>query len=278
MFGNFFSGVGSIINLRAIILTCMGVAAAFTGGASGQKADPADPANRELGIKMIRQVIEARGGAAYLGFNSLLATGQYTPFDKGSSQIPTPFTDTINYPDKERVEFGKGKKKNIKIQVNTGRTGWVYDGDAETLKDQTEAQIQDYLEGLEFDIDRILRSGWQAAGTEVRFYGREEIRPGERADVVLIQYGPERRIFLWLDRGTRLPMNLIYEKSGPAGLVRHEVRFFQYVSYDGVKFPNIVDFYKNGIQQSRVNYQTIRLNPQINESVYLKPASAKAVK
>ncbi len=243
-----------------------------------QKADPKDPKNAELGLEMLKKVIDARGGASYLKFKSLIATGQYTPFDKGVSTIPRQFVDTIVYPDKERVDFGKGKKKDRDIQVNVGKTGWVYDGAAETLKDQNEKQIQDHLEGMEFDIDRLLRGGWQAPGVEIRFYGREELRPGERANVVAVQLKPEQTIYLWLDRNTNLPLSLIYEKIGSGGLVKNEVRFFQYVSYDGVKFPNIVDFFRDGVQVSRVNYQSIKLDPPINDEIFAKPASVKALK
>jgi hypothetical protein len=223
-------------------------------------------------------VIEARGGARYLGFKTLMASGQFTPFDQGTSQIPIQFLDIIVYPDKERVEFGKGKKKNRRIQVNVGKTGWVYDGDAETLKDQTEKQISSHLEGMEYDIDRILRGGWKEPGVEVRFHGREEIRPGERADVVAIQLKPERTAYLWLNRNNHLPMSLIYEKPGDTGLVKQEIRFFQYVNYDGVNFPNIVDFYRDGIQESRVNYQEVKLDVPADEGIFAKPASIKAIK
>jgi hypothetical protein len=246
--------------------------------AKAQKADPNDPENAKRGAELIRQTIEARGGARYLSFKTISATGQFTPFDKGFSQIPVQFLDIIVYPDKERVEFGKGKKKDRRIQVNVGNTGWVYDGENETLKDQTDKQIQSHLEGLEFDLDRILRGGWKEEGVEVRFAGREETRPGERADVVAIQIKPERTIYLWLDRRTHLPLNLIYERSGDEGLVKHEVRFFQYVPYDGVVFPNIIDFYRNGVQESRVNYQLVKLDVPIVEDLFTKPANIKAIK
>jgi len=246
--------------------------------ASAQKADPKDPKNAELGVQLLKQVIEARGGARYLSFKTLEAQGQFTPFDKGTSVNPAPFTDWIVYPDKERVDFGKGKKKNRRIQVNVGKTGWVYDGDAETLKDQTDRQIQTHLDNLDFDVDRILRGGWQASGVEVRFAGREELRPGERADVVSIQFDPEKTIYLWLDRSTHLPIALIYEKFGEGRLIKHEIRFFQYVPYDGVKFPNIVDYYRDGLQENRVNYQSIKLNVPISDEIFAKPASVKAIK
>jgi hypothetical protein len=263
-----------------LIRVCLVIAitATLTLAAHAQKADPNDAKNEELGAELIKKVIEARGGARYLGFKTLMASGQFTPFDQGMSQIPIQFLDIIVYPDKERVEFGKGKKKNRRIQVNVGKTGWVYDGDAETLKDQTEKQISSHLEGMEYDIDRILRGGWKEPGVEVRFHGREEIRPGERADVVAIQLKPERTAYLWLNRNNHLPMSLIYEKQGDTGLVKQEIRFFQYVNYDGVNFPNIVDFYRDGIQESRVNYQEVKLDVPADEGIFAKPASIKAIK
>lgn len=232
----------------------------------------------EQGARLIRAAIEARGGQSYLGFKTLVASGQFTPFDGGISTVPMPFLDTIVFPDKERTEFGKGKKKDRRIQVNNGGTGWVYDGEAETLKDQTDKQIREFQEGLENDLDHILRGGWQAPGVRVRFSGREETRPGERADVLEIQLTPERKVFLSLDRSTHLPTTLVYEKATDKGLTRNETRFFQYIVYDGVKFPNIVDFFRDGVQLSRINYQEIKLDGPVSDEAFAKPANAKAVK
>lgn len=243
-----------------------------------QKADPRDPKNAELGAQLVKQVIEARGGAKYLNFKTMLAEGQFTPFDNGASTVPTPFTYWHILFGKERVDFGKGKKKNRRIQVNVGQTGWVYDGDAETLKDQTAQQIKTHVEDSRFDIDRILRTGWNAEGAEVRFAGREELRPGERADVVAIKLDSDVTAQLWLDRNTRLPLSLIYERTEGGGLVKNEYRFFQWVSYDGVKFPNIVDFYRDGIQMNRVNYSSVKLDVPISEEIFAKPANVKAIK
>jgi hypothetical protein len=248
------------------------------GEVRAQRADPQDPQNERIGRELLARSIQARGGALYTGIRTISATGIFTPFEKGLSQIPSPFENYIIYPDRERVEFGKGKKKDRRIQVNQGRTGWVYDGDAQTIKDQTERQIADYLEGTEFDLDRILRTDLTDPARKIRFAGREELRPGERADVVTIELGPERQVSIWLDRTNNLPITLIYEKSGGAGAGRQEVRFFQYVRYDGVLFPNIIDFYRDGVQESRVNYQSIRVNQAINEQLYIKPATIKNVR
>lgn len=261
-----------------VMIITMTLVICMTKMAQAQQTDLSESQAKERGVELINKAIAARGGFLYLNFKTLIATGQFTPYDKGLSQIPVQFLDIIVYPEKERLEFGKGKKKDRKIQVNAGNTGWIYDGDAETLKDQTEKQIQSHVEGRDYDLDFILRGGWKEQGVEVLYKGREEVRPGERADVVAIQLKPERTVYLWLNRNDHLPMSLIYEKMGEDGLIKQEVRFFQYVQYDGVNFPNIIDFYRDGIQESRINYQTIKLDAPAGDDLFVKPASAKAIK
>jgi hypothetical protein len=278
MTADIFKSWEQAIAQMAKMLLIAVVVVALMISANAQKADPKDPNNVRRGQELIQQAIEARGGVRYLTFGSVMATGQYTPYEKGISQIPIQFIDIIVYPDKERVEFGKGKKKNKRIQVNVGKTGWIYDGDAETIKDQTDKQVQAHIDGLEYDLDRLLRAGWKENGVEVGYAGREETRPGERADVVALELQSDRIVRLLLDQRTHLPMSLVFEKPGDEGLVKHEVRFNQYVSYDGALFPNIVDFYRNGIQESRVNYQSVKLDPKIEDDIFTKPASVKAIK
>src|SRR5262249_27591160 len=110
------------------------------------------------------------------------------------------------------------------------------------------------------------------------FAGREEIKPGERADVVAISPKPDQTVYLWLDRQTHLPISLNYEKASDTGLVKHEIRYFQYVDHDGVMFPNIVDYYRDGVQSSRVNVEIVKLNAPVAPELFAKPANVKAVK
>lgn len=272
------SGLHILSELKKLSV-CLFFFCVFASAALAQKADPNDPQNIEKGKQLLKAAIEARGGQAYLNFTTLTAIGQYTPFDQGMSTLPMPFADYIVFPDKERVEFGRGRKqKDRKIQVNTGTTGWTYDGDAQVLKDQDEKQVKSFTESLETDIDHVLREAFQKPDAEVRFYGREETRPGERADVIAIKRSDALTVYLMLNAYTHLPMTLTYEREGEKGIVKHEYRFNQYVPYDGVKFPNIVDYYQNGIQISRVNYQDIKLNQPVLDTLFVKPPSAKAIK
>ena len=246
--------------------------------ARAQRVDPNDPKNVERGAELVKQAVQARGGERFLGFTTIMLNGIYTPFAKGMSQLPIQFIDWIVYPDKERTEFGKGKKKDRRIQVNVGKTGWIYDGEAETLKDQSDKQIEEHLEGLEFDIDRLLRTAAKGEGVEAGYAGREETRPGERADAIAFRLKSDKTAYLLLDRQTHLPMSLSYEKTEDGGLVKYETRFAQYVDYDGVKFPNIVDFLRDSVQTGRINVQLVKLNAPAGDELFAKPASVKAIK
>ena len=73
-------------------------------------------------------------------------------------------------------------------------------------------------------------------------------------------------------------MSLTYEKVSDKGFTKREVRFFQYISYGGIKFPNIVDFYSDGLQESRINYQTVKTDVPIPDELFTKPANVKALK
>ena len=152
----------------------------------------------------------------------------------------------------------------------------MYDGDAQTIKDQNEAQLKDFLQGQEFDIDRLLRGGWQQPGVSVRFGGREETRPGERADVVVIKPRSGATINLLLDSNTHLPITLVYEQLDSQTLRKNEVRFAQWVPYDGVNFP-ISSI--STVMESRglINLDKVQMDGP-DETMFAKPANLKAIK
>jgi hypothetical protein len=82
-----------------------------------------------------------------------------------------------------------------------------------------------------------------------------------------------------LDSSTHLPLNLSYDRTDDQGLSKYELRYFQYVAYGGgVKFPNIVDFYRDGVQTARINVENVQFDAPVDEALFAKPASIKAVK
>jgi len=226
---------------------------------------------------VIEAAIKARGGDRYLNVKTEVGRGQYTPFDKGVPTIPAPFVDYIVHPDKERTEFGK--KKQRFIQTNVGGAGWIYDGQAESIKDQSEEQTKQFLEGMRFNLDYTLRKGWREPEAKLSYIARKEIWRNKFAEGVEIEYKDGRKVSIFFDYSTHLPLMFSYTRETPeGGTTKEEDRFFQWVDYSGIKFPNIIDHYRDGIQTSRINYENVEFNSPVPDSLFAKPATVKEIK
>src|SRR5688572_12503436 len=83
---------------------------------------PAEAQDR--GRTILNETIAALGGQAFLDVKDIQSTGRFFMFTKGELSGADYFTDYIKYPDMERTEFGRDKKK-LSVQINKGEEGWV---------------------------------------------------------------------------------------------------------------------------------------------------------
>lgn len=220
--------------------------------------------------------IQARGGSAYLNIRTEIGTGQYNRFEKGISTIPVPFVDYIEYPDKERTEFGK--KKDKFIQANIGATGWTFDGVNKAIKDQPEEQTKDFVENMRYNLDGLLRGSWRAPEVKVTYIPRKEAWRLQFGEAVKFEFPDGNTLTLYLDFQTHLPFALVREHTVNDQPVKEETRFFQWVSRRGVMAPNIIDFYRDGLQVSRINYETLVYNEVLPAGLFDKPSNPKDIK
>ncbi|HXG66098.1 MAG TPA: hypothetical protein VNO70_13435 [Blastocatellia bacterium] len=241
--------------------------------ARAQEQEENDPAKAEA---LIREAIKARGGDAYMNIRSLVGRGQYTPFEKGVSGLPSEFVDYIAYPDRERTEFGKGKTKFI--QTNVGNTGWIYDAPQKMIRDQTEEQVKNFQQGMRYDLDMLLRRAWQEPGAKLVYLGRREAWRNVFSEAARIEFADGAFAVLHFDRNTKLPMMIEYKSVREAGTTDDQVRYFRWVDYNGIKFPTLQDFYSNGQQRARVSYDSVEFNVATPDKLFAKPADIKEVK
>jgi hypothetical protein len=61
-------------------------------------------------------------------------------------------------------------------------------------------------------------------------------------------------------------------------VIKEEDRLHKLINLDGIVTALIIDHYRNGIQTSRIAYDTVEFNKPIADSVFAKPASLKAIK
>ena len=100
------------------------------------------PSADDKAEKIVQRAIQALGGDRYLAVKTVTGRGFFFDYKDGVSGVPVRFVDYISFPDRERTEFSGGGMRIV--QTNFAAQGWIFDGMAKTLKDQTAEQLDDF--------------------------------------------------------------------------------------------------------------------------------------
>ena len=224
---------------------------------------------------VIKRAVEKLGGERYLNVRSQIGRGRYSILRGGAVVSFRSFVDVIVFPDKERTEFKGSSVKTI--QTNTGAAGWVFDGEQDVVREQTERQIANFKRGIRTSLDNLLRGGWRGEA-ELTYVGRRPSTIGKRNDVLKLTYKDGLTVeFEFADDGT--PQKAIYKIVNADGVeVTEEDRYAQFVDVDGIRSPFIIDRFTNKQATSRINYESVEYNRPIPDSIFAKPATAKEAK
>jgi outer membrane lipoprotein-sorting protein len=268
----------SIINLKCLVFSLFFLACltSLPVHAQGEKT-VAPQAVEEKAEKIVEHAIEAMGGSAYLNVRSSIGRGLFTQYKDGQSGIPSAFVDYIVFPDRERTEFKNPEGKII--QTNTGDTGWLYDGASKSIKDMTKAQVEDFKRSIRSSVDFLLRGFWRKEGARLSYAGRREAGLARRNETVRLTYPDGYTVDFEFGAKDYLPMKILYKRTNADGEeLPEEDRMAQHVRLAGVIAPFVIDHYIAGAQTSRINYQSLEFNSTVAETLFARPASAKAVK
>lgn len=231
---------------------------------------------------IIKHAVEALGGSNYLNVTTVTGRGFFTTFVDGISQLPARFVDYIAYPDRERTEFSSMGLRTI--QTNSGETGWVFDGATRSLSDMKKPQIDSFKRSLRTSVENLLHGWWRKEGAQLTYAGRREAGVGKRNETVKLTY-PDG-FWVEFEFGARdgLPAKVIYKgtrtkaDSDEKEEVTEEDRLGKLILVQGITAPWVVDHYVNGVQTSRINYESIVYNQPLADSLFAKPANVKAIK
>jgi hypothetical protein len=231
----------------------------------------------EKALTIVARAVEALGGHAYTDVRTMVSHGYFTQFREGMQGIPVTFQDYMVYPDHERTEFkGAGVKS---IQVNTGETGWLFEGKAKKMTDVTPEQAEDFRTAMRTSVDNLLRGWWRAGGAALTYVGRREAGLARRNEVVRLSYPDGFEAEFEFDAKDASPSKVVYKRRSAEGeTVEEEDRYAQYQQIGGVRVPFIIDHYRAGTQSSRVNYDEVEFNRPVPDSLFAKPADVKAIK
>jgi hypothetical protein len=262
-----------------LAFVCLNFAAAATAqsGKETAQAQPPQQAKDAKAEQILQRAIEALGGSSYLNVHTVIGRGQYTPFQNGVSGLPSAFIDYIVYPDRERTEFRSQGVRNI--QTNVGESGWIYDSAARSIKDMTTEQVKDFRFLLRTSVENLLRGGWRKEGASLSYVGRREAGLARRNETVRLTYPDGQSVEFEFGAKDGLPAKVIYQRQDEEGKdVKEEDRLAQFIAVGGINAAFVIDHYRAGIQTSRINYESIEFNQPVAETLFARPANAKAVK
>lgn len=249
-----------------------------------QESVPPKPSeeNTAKAEAIIKHAVEVLGGSNYLNVKTSVGRGFFTAFQDGMSQLPARFVDYIAYPDHERTEF---TSMGIRvIQTNAGEGGWLFDGATKTLSDMKAPQIADFKRSMRTSVENLLHGWWRKEGATLSYVGRREAGVGKRNETVRLNY-PDG---LWIEYefGARdgLPAKVIYKRTRKKAdtdeteEINEEDRLAKPITVQGITAPWVVDHYINGVQTSRINFESLAYNQPLADSLFVKPANIKALK
>ncbi len=286
-----FNKTSFTVALRAVLLLVVSAIAPSAGYAQEENATPTP--TPEVAVKpsaeniakaeqIVARAVEAIGGSNYLNVKTVLGRGYYTGFLDGVPQLPAKFVDYIVFPDRERTEFISSGVRII--QTNSGDAGWFYDGATKSLADMKPAQVEDFKRGMRTSMENLLHGWWRKEGGTLSYVGRREAGLAKRNEVVRLTYPNGFWIEYEVGAKDNLPAKMLYKRtrkkadSEETEELNEEDRLAKPITVAGVTAPWVIDHYINGVQTSRINYESIEYNSPISDALFAKPANVKALK
>jgi hypothetical protein len=264
--------------LAAILLCCLSQSLQAQSNTPAPKTGAPDPKAEAI----VARAIEVLGGSAYLNVKTVVGRGFYTAFADGKSQTPTRFLDYLVYPDKERTEFTSSGVRTI--QTNSGETGWVYDGAIKLISDMKAGQIEDFKKSMRTSVENLLRGWWKKEGATLAYVGRREAGLARRNETVRLTYPDGFSIEYEFAVKEGLPAKVIYKRarkkvdSDETEELAEEDRLAKPITIAGVTAFWVVDHFINGVQTSRINFESVEYNQPIADSLFVKPTNIKGLK
>jgi hypothetical protein len=264
--------------LGGILLCCLPINPQAQSNTPAPNTDAPDPKAEAI----VTRAIEVLGGSAYLNVKTVVGRGFYSAFQEGQSQAPARFIDYLVYPDRERTEFTSNGIRTI--QTNSGETGWLYDGANKALSDMKSGQIEDFKKSMRTSVENLLRGWWKKEGAKLSYVGRREAGLARRNETLRLTYPDGFSIEYEFAAKEGLPAKVIYKRarkkadSEETEEFTEEDRLAKPITVGGITAAWVVDHFINGVQTSRINFESIEYNQPLPDTLFAKPATIKGLK
>jgi hypothetical protein len=133
-------------------------------------------------------------------------------------------------------------------------------------------------------VENLLHGWWRKEGATLTYAGRREAGVGKRNETVRLTYPDGFWIEYEFGAKDGLPAKVIYKRTRKKAdtdeteEINEEDRLGKPITVQGITAPWVVDHYVNGVQASRINYESLDFNQPLPDSLFVKPANVKAIK
>jgi hypothetical protein len=207
-------------------------------------ASQIDPQAQEL----LDRAVQALGGQAFLRAKSLTTRGRIFAIADGVTTGFAPFESTVEYPEKRRFAYGKGKPV---ILVNNGERGWQLDRYG--MIRQPPEQVRRWRLANRYSLENLLRRLIHEPGLLIQDGGTDFVDALPVRVLALVD-AQQVQVKLYLNKAKFLPVRITYRVQNPE---THEWDEFAEVYGDYRKFQEIqtpmhITRFLNGERSSEV--------------------------
>lgn len=213
--------------------------------------------------EVLQNAIQALGGGAYLKMTDMTRSGKAYQLKDDNVRGLSRVTIMDKYPDKTRTEYGN---QDI-VYINAGEKGWKIE--YKNVKDQTSAELEDYMAGRKHNLDYILRVRLKEDGMRFRHLGKSRIDLDEAEGVQLIdKSGDKVRIFV--STTTWLPLKMEFQTPGRGNRwTSDDERFYYgYHTMEGIQVPFGIVRNANGYKVSELRFEEVQVDTGLSDSIF----------
>jgi outer membrane lipoprotein-sorting protein len=274
-------------------LSAMATAVAMAAEAPSAKAAPAVKAERASKAakaqrakklapppalpvaKIVDRNIAARGGlSAWRAVTTLTMSGE---MDAGGKQdVKLPFVMNLKRPQKSRLELKL--QEQTAVQVWDGTQGWKVRPylNRNEVENYSAAEARSATAAAELDGPLI---DFERKGTQVDLAGTEVV---EGRNTYKLKLTPKRgeQFHLWIDAKTFLEAKIDGEPRRMDGRMRKVAVFYRdFKPVGGLQFPHTLETVVEKVKGShKMTFQTIKINPPLDDSLFAKPRLTQAAR
>jgi len=239
--------------------------------------------------QVLRQVIAALGGQAYLDVRDTQCDGRAAQFGTAGTLMGfTQFRDLWLLPDKNRVEyFTKGEHTILgflmgsddllithggaMITIFNGKEGWSLDKGG--VSNQPDDLIDNFNEQVRTGMNNMLRRRMNEPGVEVQYAGDDLIDMKE-AEWIEFTDRNRQEMRLGLDKRSHLPLRWVVATRNAETRERTEAitSYTQYMTFDGVKTPLSLELSRNDRKMSQTFLMACKYNSDLDPQLFTRSA------